>query len=211
MNYIFSCEQGSQEWYNLSLGKITGSRMGDVMAMARNIDDCSKTRESYMVELAIQRITGVTPTGIKTDAMEHGNETEDQARAMYELRTDEEVTQVAFVTLGEYIGVSPDALVGTDGLLEIKCPNTKTQCLHYFNGIYLPMEYQWQVDAQMWVTGREWCDFVQYDPRIDTQAGYMKKRIYRSEKIIQCLRQETSKFIDQLEEMVYMLSKPMEY
>jgi len=211
MIFIDNCKQGTEEWHQLRLGRITSSRIAEVMALARNPDDVSKTRESYMLDLAIQRITGVIPQGPKSDAINHGHETENQARAMYELRTGYDVREVAFVTMGDHIGVSPDGLVDTDGLLEIKCPNTKTQCSRYYNGIVLPEEYQWQVDSQLWVTNREWCDFVQFDSRIETQAGYMCNRIYRSEKIIKCMEQEVNKFIDQLENMVYMLSKPLEY
>ena len=130
MIFIDDCKQGTPEWHQLRLGRITSSRIADVMSLARNIDDVSKTRESYMLDLAIQRITGVIPLGPKSDAIDHGHETESQARAMYEIRTGYNVREVAFVTLGDYVGVSPDGLVDTDGLIEIKCPNHQT-CLLY--------------------------------------------------------------------------------
>ena len=210
MNIIHDIKQGSDEWLELRLGKITASRFKDVMTNGRG-GSPSKTAESYMMELAIEKVTGKSLPFFENDAMRHGTETEPQARAMYELVSGNEVSEVAFIEHNEFIGVSPDGLIGNDGLLEIKCPNTKTQVERYLSNIGLPSDYKWQVHGQIWVAEREWCDFLSFDDRIDTAAQYICTRVYRDEVLIKELSERTKDFSEKLQEMIIKLSKPMEY
>lgn len=210
MRIIHDCLQGSDEWLNMRLGKVTASRFKDVMTNGKG-GKPSKTAESYMIELAIETITGKSLPFFENDAMRHGTETEPQARAMYELISGNEVSEVAFIEHSDFVGVSPDGLVGNDGLLEIKCPTTKVQVERYLSGVGLPGDYKWQVMGQIWVAEREWCDFVSFDDRIDTAAQYICTRVYRDEKEIKDLSERVDAFVGSLQEMIQKLSQPMEY
>lgn len=210
MNVIHDITQGSPEWLELRLGKITASRFGDLMKSGRG-GAVSKTAESYLIELALERVTGTKAPFFENDAMRHGTETEPRARAMYEIMTGNEVSEVAFIEHNEFIGVSPDGLIGNDGGLEIKCPNSKTQAERFLNGVGLPDDYKWQVYGCIWVAEREWWDFVSFDDRIDTAAQYICNRVYRDEKIIKELSDKVLAASERLNEIVYKLSAPMEY
>jgi len=209
MNIIHDCLQGSDEWLNMRLGKITASRFKDVMTNGRG-GAPSKTAESYMIELAIESITGKSLPFFENDAMRHGTETEPQARAMYELISGNDVLEVAFIEHNDFVGVSPDGLIGNDGLIEIKCPTTKMQVERYLNNVGLPDDYKWQVHGQIWVAEREWCDFLSFDDRIDTAAQYLCTRVYRDEKLIKELQEKVDIFTTNLQEMIAKLSIPLE-
>lgn len=210
MRIIHDCLQGSDEWLSMRLGKVTASRFKDVMTNGKG-GKPSKTAESYMIELAIETITGKSLPFFENDAMRHGTETEPQARAMYELISGNEVSEVAFIEHNDFVGVSPDGLVGNDGLLEIKCPTTKVQVERYLSGVGLPTDYKWQVMGQIWVAEREWCDFLSFDDRIDTAAQYICTRVYRDEEAIKDLSDRVDAFVGNLQEMIQKLSQPMEY
>lgn len=209
MKIIHDCLQGSDEWLNMRLGKITASRFKDVMTNGRG-GAPSKTAESYMIELAIESITGKSLPFFENDAMRHGTETEPQARAMYELISGNDVLEVTFIEHNDFVGVSPDGLIGSDGLIEIKCPTTKTQVERYLNNVGLPDDYKWQVQGQIWVAEREWCDFLSFDDRIDTAAQYLCTRVYRDEKLIKELQEKVDIFTTNLQEMIAKLSIPLE-
>lgn len=210
MNIIHDILQGSPEWQALRLGRITASRFGDLMKSGRG-GAPSKTAESYLIEIALERITGTQAALFENDAMRHGTETEPRARAMYEIMSGNEVSEVAFIEYNDLIGVSPDGLIGIDGGLEIKCPSTKTQAERFLNDIGLPDEYKWQVYGCLWVSEREWWDFVSFDDRIDTAAQYICTRVYRDEKVIKDLSDKVLSAAEQLAEIVEKLSKPMEF
>ena len=167
----------------------------------------SKTRESYMYQLAAEILVGEPTTFFKNAAMQWGTDCEPAARAAYELKHDTEVVECAFIEHNEmpnYIGVSPDGLVGVDGLLEIKCPNTVTH-LKYFMAGTMPAEYLAQVQGQLWVSGRDWCDFVSYDPRVRTEADYFELRVSRDEEYIKNLEVQCGTFIEELKELLTKL------
>lgn len=126
MRIIKEMEQGSDEWHQLRLGKVTASKMSDVLSKGRGTAP-SKSAETYMMELLAERLTGEAKPFFENDAMRWGTETEPQARFMYELKSGNTVEEVAFIELNEFVGVSPDGLVGDDGMIEIKCPTTITQ------------------------------------------------------------------------------------
>lgn len=205
MNIIENIEQGSSEWLNLRLGKVTASKFKDVITNGRG-GKPSATSRSYMVKLVSEILRGEPLPFFENDAMKWGTETEPQARAMYELRNDVDVKQVAFVELNEFVGVSPDGLVGTDGLLEIKCPTTETQIKRFIDGEGLPKDYEAQVQGQLWVTGRKWCDFVSFDPRIDVDASYIQTRIYRDDEYIKALEGKVNQFVLDMKEMINKLT-----
>lgn len=205
MKIIESMEQGTQEWLELRLGKVTASKFSEVMTNGRG-GKPSATAKSYMIKLVAEILRGQPMPFFENDAMRWGTETEPQARAMYELKNDVDVKEVAFVELNEFVGVSPDGLVGDDGLLEIKCPSTETQIKRFLDGIGLPKEYEAQVQGQLWVTGRKWCDFVSFDPRIDVEASYIQTRVYRDEEYIAKLEDKVTAFVEEMKEMINTLT-----
>lgn len=205
MKIIESIEQGSQEWLELRLGKVTASKFSDVMTNGRG-GKPSATAKSYMIKLVAEILRGEPMPFFENEAMRWGTETEPQARAMYELKNNVDVKEVAFVELNDFVGVSPDGLVGHDGLLEIKCPTTETQIKRFLDNTGLPKEYDAQVQGQLWVTGRDWCDFVSFDPRIDVEASYIQTRVYRDEEYIAKLEEKVTAFVEEMKLMINKLT-----
>jgi putative phage-type endonuclease len=205
MNIIETCEQGSEEWLSLRLGKITASRVKDVLTKGRGTSQ-SKTAESYMMELIAEILTGNSKPFFENDAMRWGTETEPQARAMYAVNNDfVDIKEVAFVEHNEQVGISPDGLIGDDGLLEIKCPNTTTQLKRALSDDY-SADYKAQIQMQLWVTEREWCDFVSFDPRLDCDAGYLQQRVYRDEEYIEEMKTKVYAFVEKMNELINILT-----
>lgn len=203
MKIIRNIEQGSEAWAEIRLGKVTASKLADVMTKGRGTAP-SKTRRSYMMQLAAEILTGVPVDNFKSSAMQWGNDCEPQARAMYELESGNDVQEVAFVDCEDGFGVSPDGLISDDGLVEIKCPNTTTQLERYLAGEF-PKAYKAQVQGQLLATGRQWCDFVSFDPRINGAAQYFCIRVERDEEYLKELEQEINKFIEELNELLEQL------
>lgn len=194
MIIIDSVEQGSQEWLTMRLGKVTASRVKDLMSNGRG-GGLSKSSESYMFELIAEILSGKSKPFFENDAMRWGTETEPQARAMYELMTDNEVKEVAFIELNEFVGMSPDGLVGDKGLLEIKCPATHTQIARALSDSY-HSDYKEQIQMQLWVSGRKWCDFVSFDPRLDCAASFLLERVERDEEYIAEMAKKVNVFVE---------------
>ena len=206
MNIITEMEQGSAEWLALRLGKVTASRMKDVLSKGRGTAQ-SKTAETYMMELLCERLTGESKPFFENDAMKWGTETEPQARAMYSVNNNfVDVKEVAFVEHNDQIGISPDGLIGDDGLLEIKCPNTTTQLKRALSDDY-SSDYKAQIQMQLWVTEREWCDFVSFDPRLECAAGYLQQRVMRDEEYIEEMKTKVYAFIEKMNELIIILTK----
>lgn len=153
---VYNCEQGSEEWLKCRLGKLTGS-------VAHTIATRGKGLETLCLEKATEILTGIISDGYKNDAMQHGNDYEAEARSIYELETGNTVIQVGFCEDNEFVGVSPDGLIGDDGLIEIKCPTDKTYTQYLIDGVIKP-EYYSQMQMQMLITNRNWCDYVVYNP-----------------------------------------------
>lgn len=200
MQIVSDIDQSSDEWLDLRLGFVTASRFKDVMAKGKGL-----TRRAYMLEIAAEIITGQRQEKFSNDAMEWGAKTEAQARSMYEFESGNTVDEIAFAYFDDKkIGCSPDGLIGDDGLVEFKCPNTKTQIETYLSG-KMPTGHMPQVQGQMWVMERDWCDFVSFDPRINTEASYFKQRICRDETYIAELEKACDIFLDDLSETVNKL------
>lgn len=170
-------EQRSEDWFAARLGKVTASRVADVMARTKSGPAASRT--NYMMELLCQRLTGGQEEKFTTAAMQRGTELEPVARSAYEVLTGEAVRETGFVLHPEIdgFGASPDGLVGEDGLIEIKCPNT-AQHVQFLRTGKPEGKYIWQMYAQMVCTGRQWCDFVSYDDRLPEPLAMAHTRVY---------------------------------
>jgi len=204
MNIIDKMEQGTEEWLVLRLGKVTASKVKDVLTKGRG-NAPSKTAETYMMELIAEKLTGQSKPFFENDSMRWGTETEPQARSMYSVNNDfVDVSEVAFIEYNEFIGVSPDGLIGDDGMLEVKCPNTTTQLKRALSDDY-SADYKAQIQMQLWVADRKWCDFLSFDPRLDCAAGYLQQRVYRDEDYINEMKEKTDLFISKMNELLIKL------
>lgn len=187
--------QGSEAWFALRLGRATGSNFDAVLSKGKAGAE-AVGRRNYRIRLALERKTGkVLEHGFKSQAMQDGNEREPFARMGYEARTGNFVKEVSFVP-HKFLqaGVSPDGMVNDDGLVEIKCP---TQAVHweYLQLNDCPSEYKAQVQGQLWVTGRQWCDFVSYNPDFPEELQLHVVRVLRDEPYIKNLEAEVSRFL----------------
>lgn len=198
-------EQRSAQWFADRWGKATGSRFSDIMAKTRS--GYSASRKNYLAELVIERLT--TPpeedTGYKSEAMQWGIDQEPTARLAYELTTGNEVEDAYFVkheTLEA--GASPDGYIGKDGLIEIKCPNSATH-LETLRTQDVPNQYTAQIQGQLWMTGRDWCDYVSFDPRFPDNAQLFIKRVARNETYIKQLEAEVATFLREVEAEVKLV------
>lgn len=196
--------QGTEEWRALRVGKVTASRVADVVRRTKS--GYSTSRKNYSAFLLCERLTGRPTETFKSAEMNWGTEKEPDARAAYEFMRDVTVEQVAFVDHPSIrmSGASPDGLVGEDGLIEIKCPNTST---HLDSLLYggVDEDYVIQMQWQMACTGRAWVDFVSFDPRMPEDMQLFIKRVPRDEKLIAEYEAEVIKFLAEVQETVEKL------
>jgi putative phage-type endonuclease len=204
LNAYKSVEQGSDEWLHIRLGKVTASGVADVLAKTKS--GISASRGNYLIKLALQRTTGVIEDGFTSDAMQWGIDNEAQARVAYEVTSGNFVDQVGFVEHPSiaWFGCSPDGLVGNNGLVEIKCPNSATHW-SYIRADAPPTKYYIQMQAQMACTNREWCDFVSFDPRMPDRSKLFIKRVMRSNDFIADMEAEVKEFLDEVAEEVNLM------
>lgn len=197
-------EQGTNEWKECRVGKVTASRVADVVAKTKS--GYSASRDNYMAQLVCERLTGKPAESFSNAAMQWGTETEPLARAAYEAKMDVLVDEVGFIDHPSIVnsGASPDGLVGADGLIEIKCPNTATH-IDTLLSQTVPKKYADQIFWQMACTGRDWCDFVSYDPRLPSDLQLFIKRIPRDDKYIQLLEAEVIEFLTETAHKVAQL------
>lgn len=195
--------QGSEAWHAARRGCVTASKVKDVMTKGRGATP-SATRRNYMMDLLCERLTGVTsgPDLSRNAAVQRGNEMEPIARSAYEVDKGVMTVEVGMIPHPKIIGfgASPDALVGKDGLLEIKAPHTATHVATMQSGKHDP-QYEWQMLAQMACTGREWVDFVSFDDRMPEALQYVCYRYERDEKRIREMESEVSAFLEELAEL----------
>ena len=197
-------EQRSDEWFTARLGCVTASRTADVMAKTKS--GYSASRANYMAQLITERLTETKADGFSSAAMQWGTETEPQARAAYELMTGEDVIEDGFVkhpTI-EGFGASPDGLVGADGLVEIKCPNSATH-IDTLLSQKVPAKYMTQMQVQMMCCGREWCDFVSFDPRLPADMSFWMQRVWADADRQKEIETEVRLFILELEDKLQKL------
>jgi putative phage-type endonuclease len=190
-------EQGTEEWKLARLGKVTASRVSAARAKKG-----TATRADYIADIITERLTG-SPIESYTNAyMEWGTANEPLARAAYEIKTGIWVEQVAIVnhpTIPNF-AASPDGLVWTDGLLEIKCPKTSTHLGWMMKGT-VPSEHKNQLLAQLACTGREWVDFVSFDPRLPEHLQLFVVRFQPERKDIEDLEKDVMTFLTEVDTM----------
>lgn len=201
-------EQGSKAWHALRCGKITGSRIADVMAKGRS-GAPSASRANYMAELVVERLTGIQPEGgFVSREMQWGKDHEAEAVLAYEFYHNVETAKVAFVDHPTIpmCGASPDRLVGADGLLEFKCPNTATHLATLLGG-QIDGGYIKQMMWQMACTGRRWCDFASYDPRLPDHLRLHVRRVHRDAAMIVEIETAVRHFAAELDEALADLAR----
>ena len=202
-------EQGTAEWMAQRCGRVTASRVADVIARTKS--GYGASRANYMAELIAERLTGVKSEGYVNGAMQHGIDTEPQARFAYEFHCDVSVVQVGFIEHPRIgmTGASPDGLVGDDGLVEIKCPSTATHIDTLLTGT-IAEKYITQMQWQMACTGRAWCDFVSFDNRMPESMSIFIQRVPRDDARIKQLEDEVSVFLKELDSKVGELREKYE-
>lgn len=198
--------QGSPEWHALRLGKVTASRVADIVAKTKT--GWSASRANYLAELICERLTGAQQERFTNVAMQWGVENEPLARKAYEFMTDNAVTLIGFVDHPRISmsGASPDGLIADAGLVEIKCPNTATHIDTLLTQT-VPGKYITQMHWQMACTGRTWCDFVSFDPRMPEEMRLFVKRITRDDATVKDLEAAVCAFLAEVELTIDQLQR----
>ena len=202
-------EQRSEEWFAARCGKATGSRIADIVAKTKS--GYSASRANYMAQLVVERMTEKVAESYSNAAMDWGTEQEPYARAAYEAHSGVLVDEVGMVDhpTVQMSGASPDGLVGEDGLVEIKCPTTATH-IETLMDKAVPKKYIDQMQWQMACTGRKWCDFVSFDPRMPQGLQLFVKRVERDDEYIAELESEVAAFLQEVSDKVEKLKSLME-
>lgn len=196
--------QRTESWLQARLGKLTASRIAD--ATARIKTGYGASRANLMADLVCERLTGVPAERFVNGAMQHGIDTEPEARAAYEFELGVTVREVGFIdhpSIG-MAGASPDGFVGNDGLLEIKCPMS-AQHIETLLTKQIPEKYIKQMQWQMACTGRQWCDYCTHDPKMPAELQTWVLRVLRDDKMIAELEKEARLFLAELDEKVASL------
>lgn len=192
---IFTCEQLSDEWFNLRLGSIGGSSIATVCASGRG-GGPSKTRTALLYRLAGEILTGVKYEGYQNGHMQRGIEQEPDGRTLYEFMTGHEVKQIGLIKMSEYLHAAPDGLIGEDGVWECKSviPSVHIETIIKDE---IPAEYRKQCQWELFVSGRKWVDFTSYSPLVIDKPILIIRR-ERDEKLIQTMKDEAKLFVEEL-------------
>ena len=198
-------EQRTDEWFAARIGKVTASRVADVIAKTKS--GYGVGRANYLADLVVERLTGQKAQGFSNAAMEWGTQTEPQARAAYSAKTGILVEEVGFIDHPTVAmsGASPDGFA-EEGLIEVKCPNTSTMLEYILDG-KPPQKYVTQMQWQMACTDRPWCDFVSFDPRLPERLQLLVVRVPRDDDYIAMLETEVRKFLAEVDEKVTKLQE----
>lgn len=190
-------EQRTEEWKQARIGKLTASRFHE--AIARVKSGWGASRANYLADLAVQRLTGVGSDGIMTHDMMVGTEREPDARAAYAFHTDNEVVEVGFIDHPRILmsGASPDGLVGTDGMVQFKCP-ANAQHLETLLGEAIAGKHMTQMQWEMATCDRQWCDYVSYNPNFPPDLQLHIRRVPRDHLMVQTLEAQALVFLDEL-------------
>lgn len=196
-------QQRTEEWFAARCGKVTASRMKDIIAKS----DTAAYR-NYQAEIISERLSGCSAESYSSREMQRGTELEPKARAVYLLETGSDVSETGLIPHPHIAnsGASPDGLVDSDGLLEIKCPNTATH-IDFLLHRQPKREYILQMQWQMACTGRLWCDFVSYDDRLPEPHAYACIRIMRDPETIEHLEQAAADFLAEAEAIIQQLEQ----
>lgn len=197
--------QGSDEWLAARAGSLGASRVADVIARTKS--GYGASRANVMAELIVERLTGA-PIGDRftNAAMVWGTEMETEARKAYEFYHAVSVVEVGIIRHPSIQGThaSPDGLVGEDGLIEIKAPQTATH-IETLIGKTVPAKYITQMQWQLCCTGRNWCDFVSYDPRLPESMRFFCTRVFRDDDLIADLEKEVIAFLNEIRAKIQQL------
>jgi putative phage-type endonuclease len=196
--------QGSPEWFAERLGKVTASRISDMMAKTKT--GWGASRANYAAQLVAERLSGTQSETFTNAAMKWGTEMEPEARSAYAFYADCAVREVGFISHPSIpmAGASPDGHIGDDGSVEIKCPETKTHIETLLGGA-IPSKYILQMQWQMACSGRQWCDFASYDPRMPEHMRLFVRRLARDNATIASLEAEVRTFLKEVDAQVLEL------
>lgn len=200
-------DQGSEEWHSVRIGKVSASKIADLISKGKGGAESAGLR-NYRAAILCERLTGQREETYTNGAMARGTELEPMARECYEFLTGATVEQVAFIDHPSIpmAGMSPDGLSGTDGLVEIKCPNTANHIDYLLSG-KPPVQYIPQMMFQMACSGRLWCDFVSYDPRLSEELQLFVVRLYRDDSYIAAMESAVIAFNESVDSMLAELKK----
>jgi putative phage-type endonuclease len=201
---LIDCEQNTPEWHAARCGRVTASRIADIMRKTKT--GVSKMRQTYAGELVAERLSGIQQETFVSKPMQWGKDTEDTAREVYGFLHNVVPARIGFVVHPgfEMAGASPDSLVGDDGQIEIKCPNSSTH-IETLEGAEIDPDYMKQMQWGMACTGRAWCDFVSFDPRFPPAMQMAVRRVERDRDLILELETEVAKFLAEVDAMVQRL------
>ena len=196
-NYM---EQRSEEWFAQRRGKVTASRIGDLLATIRN-GNWAASRKHYAAQLVSERLSDKNPEPFTNEYIEWGIAQEVPAKEAYQKTTGNAVEDVGFVNhpVIEMAGASPDGLIGEKGCLEIKCPTTATHIETLLAG-EIPEKHKYQMTWQMLCAKREWCDFVSFDPRLPEDMQLFIKRFPLNIKEAYEIEKEVRIFLEEVAE-----------
>jgi len=200
-------EQRTEDWFQQRLGKVTASSLHKVLARTKT--GFGADRGNYLTQLVLERLTGTKAESYVNAAMQWGIDQEPFARAAYEAHHGVLVDEVGFIphpTI-EASGASPDGLVGADGMVEIKCPDSKTALECWLSADPVESKYFSQMQWQMACAGRLWCDYVVFDPRMPAKAQLFVHRVERDDKWIKETEVEVKKFLAEVDAKVAALRK----
>ena len=196
-------EQRTEDWFLARKGKVTASKIADVMAKGRGGAE-SLTRAKYIDQLVTERLTKDIQEGYTNEAMQRGIDMEPVARSAYEFKTGSVVTEVGFIDHPTIpmAGASPDGIIGLEGAWEAKCPNSNTH-IEYILAGKPPAKYVPQMAWQLACTGREWVDFVSYDDRLEDESKHLFiVRYQRDDEYIAEIEEQVKKFLEEVEAKV---------
>lgn len=196
--------QGSTEWLKARRGVLGASAINDARSVIKSGEAAS--RRNLRARIIAERLTGICEETYTNAAMQWGIDNEPVARAMYETTIGQDVDQCGFILHPsiKMTGASPDGLIADDGLIEIKCPNTATHIDYLLAGI-VPTQYRNQMLWQMECTGRKWCDFVSYDPRMPEHMRLFCIRFERDDEELNKIREDVVKFLAEVNEVIEKL------
>jgi len=206
MDALYRVPQLSEDWKKSRCGCATASRVADILSRTKS--GWGATRANYLAELVAERLTGINAEHYQSKPMQWGNECEAQARKAYEWYRDVTVEMASFVLHPDIpqFGGTPDGFCGEDGLIQIKCPNSSTHLKYLLSGT-VPREYQIQMQSELAVTGRQWNDFVSFDPRLPERLRIFSKRLLRSDEVIADIEANVKDFLQELAETIQRLEQ----
>lgn len=192
-------EQRSADWFSARLGLCTASKFADAIAKLKT-GKPAQARQTYAIQLVAERLTGQPTPHFTTAAMQWGIDNEPAARIEYAWKRDVEVEEVGFIRHASIMaGASPDGLVGSEGAVEFKCPSSQRHLETWLGG--MPEEHMPQVQGQLWITGRVWCDFVSFDPRMPKELALYVQRVERDDIFIANLDLEVRQFLAEVDDL----------